>query len=387
MNNISIVEKKCFGCRSCEHICPQKCISFTEDNEGFIFPKIDVEKCINCGKCVLHCPVMSNDNFYESNSMFYVAKNKNKNRIMQSASGGIADVLSKYILEQNGVVFGSAYDIDLNVNHIYVDKEEQLSLLQSSKYVFSDTNTTYLMVKKLLLDNKKVLYTGTSCQIKGLLSFLGKDYNNLYTISLICHGVPPLKLFKEYIKFLEKKYNSKIIEYNFRDKSKFGWGTNVYIKFENGKKIRKPLKFDEYGMDFLNGENYRECCYSCPFANTKRIGDISLGDFWGINKFYPEKYDEKGVSLILINSEKGKRIIKLISDKIEIMQVTKESAVYKQENLKKPTVRPEIRDSYFFHAYKGGYFRKKIIKKSLKDRLLLLIPKKIKKIIKRVIKK
>lgn len=386
MSNISEISKKeCVGCRACEKSCPKKAIVMKEDKEGFIYPSIDCDKCINCSICVKSCPTKFNVK-EDTVKKIYAATSKNHERIKKSASGGVSDVIAKYIIENNGVVFGSAYDSNYNVHHVKIDNIGDLDRIKSSKYVFSDTKNTYIEAKEALLKGKKVLYTGTSCQIDGLIHFLkGVNCDNLYTVNIICHGVPSNKLFKLYISWLEKKEKSKVVNYNFRSKEKYGWGTNLKIEFLNGKKVYKDLFNDPYGIDFLKGKNYRESCYNCKYANLDRIGDFTLGDFWGINESNPEFYNEEGVSVVLINSEKGIELFEKIKEDIKYIECTKEAACVKQTNLIMPTPRHQKRDNYYKKMDLSIFDKNEIY--SLKSKIKKIIPIGIKSTIKKIMKK
>ena len=219
------IKKKvdCTGCRACEQICPVKCITMKEDKEGFIFPYVDEEKCINCGLCKKKCPQI-NYKLEKRDSKVYAVKTKEKSISQNSTSAGIAYILGKYIIQNNGCVFGCTYNDVLEPIQIMVENEKDLEKLRGSKYVFSNTMHTYTQVKDVLEQQKKVLYVGTPCQIAGLKSFLGRDYEELLLVDIVCHGVPSAKIFKKYIEFLEKKYEKKVVNYEFRNKDKARWG-------------------------------------------------------------------------------------------------------------------------------------------------------------------
>ena len=384
--NVNVLEKNCCGCRSCEQVCPQKCIIMEENSEGFIYPKIDSTLCINCGICIKKCPIYN----YENNGNIpkvYAFKNKDNN-IMNSASGGACDVVARQIIKDGGIVYGVAYDTEINASYIRIRNEEDLIRIQSSKYVFADTNSSYNDIKNDLTNGTKVLFTGTSCQVDGLLTFLGKDYENLFTISIICHGAPSPKLFRNYIKYKENQIGCKITGYDFRSKDKKGWGLTEKIVCENGKVYYEDLDYTSYGHDFLKGYNYRENCYNCKYCNVNRIGDWSVGDFWGISIAHPKFNDKKGVSVLLVMSDKGQKMVDLVSNNVEILESSLSNAIIKQTNLIRPTERKLIRDSYYeSNKLQADFFTSRTPKKDIKYYLKKYCPRVIKNILKRIYKK
>lgn len=312
---IKITDKKnCSGCKACYNICPRNCIEMAQDEEGFSYPKAKVNKCVNCGLCEKVCPQI---NIYSSDKAYDVptclaAWNKDKSVRENSSSGGIFTSLAGWIITQDGIVFGAGYDAQHRVIHKEVHKMEELSELRGSKYVQSDINTTYSSAKKYLDMGKSVLFTGTPCQIAGLYNFLQKEYAQLFTCDIVCHGVPSPIVFEKYKQNLEEAYKSKLTGINFRNK-KNGWKSyNVEVKFENHSEYSKTFIHDAYMKGFLRNYYLRPSCYSCEYAKLPRTSDITLGDFWGIASKYPELDDDKGTSLILINTDKGKVMLKEI---------------------------------------------------------------------------
>ena len=366
MNNF--VKKKicttldCVGCGVCSSVCTQGCISMEENNEGFLYPVIDIEKCINCGLCEKRCPqnVVHNTEI----SKFYMAWHKNREILMKSSSGGVFSVLANEYIKNNGKVYGAAYDENFNVMHIGVDTLEGLKKIRGSKYVQSNTLDTYSNVKKDLQEGKQVLYSGTACQIAGLNKFLDKNYENLLTVDIVCHGVPSQKLFKKYKEYIENKYNGRIEEISFRNKEKRGWGLNLKIKLDNGKIIRKFAYIDPYYKAFVNGDIYRECCYNCKYANSNRVGDITLADYWGVANVHPEFYDGKGVSAVIVNNQKGIDTWNKVKDELEYIETSVEFIKKYNPNLVKPTYRKKSRD-YIYNKLDEKDF-KKFIKENLK---------------------
>ena len=383
MNNISKIGIQCVGCRSCEQSCPKNCIKMSENKEGFIYPIIDEKLCINCGCCLSVCPTEKKELHRSKPLEVWAWKNKNEEDIMKSASGGAADSATKAVLQMGGVVYGAAYDDQLVVEHIEVDNDEDRYKLQSSKYVQSDIKNTYSLVRKNLSEGKPVWYTGTPCQIAGLYAYLGGDKEKLYTLDLICHGVPSPKFFKKYIEYQSKQIGGKIISFNFRSKDKRGWGTQYLLKTKTKTKT-KTLSLDRYGKHFMDGDCYRECCYQCDYANTNRVGDLTVGDFWGIAKSHPEFDSPKGVSSILVNSKKGKILLEKMKQYAEFECATLQEAMVKQGNLIHPSVRPNNR-KYFYNTINSDDFIAKIsIGLQVKERIKTILPTRFIRFLKKI---
>lgn len=350
----------CYGCRACEQICPTNAIEMKKDEEGFLYPELNSDKCINCSLCEKSCPFMNNGSSYENNfPLTYAVKNKNDKVLQCSSSGGAFSVLAEYVLKRNGVVVGCAYDVNWNPIHIIVDNIELLQSIRGSKYVQSDTLNTYSKVKDLLLKDKLVLYTGTPCQIAGLKQFLKKEYQTLITVDIVCHGVPSNQLFHKYLSFLENKYYGKLTDYKFRDKTKYGWiSSGSYTIVRNKKIIKKntfPTNDYYYYYYYLRGDIYRECCYSCKYANTIRKGDFTIADFWNVQNYHPDFFSKKGVSLFVLNNEKSKEIFAYIKSELDYVESNLEFAANENGNLKKPTSRPQERDHIYKRIAKDGF--------------------------------
>lgn len=327
------IKEKCVGCKSCEQSCPKHCISMVENREGFWYPSVNEKSCIECGLCLKKCPVENTEFHRNEPQKVWAWRNKNDTDIMRSASGGAADSAAKTILQMCGVVYGAAYDKQLAVSHIEVTDEAEREKLQSSKYVQSDPKDSYAKVKKRLSEGKTVLFTGTPCQIAGLYAFLGGDHENLYTVDLICHGVPSPKFFKKYLEYQSKQTAGRVIYFNFRSKDKRGWGTQYLLKT---KTKTKTLSLDRYGKHFMDGDCYRESCYQCAYANTSRVGDLTVGDFWGIAKSHPDFNSPKGVSSVFVNTEKGQKLFEMMRPFAEVEEATLEEGMVKQGNLVNP---------------------------------------------------
>ena len=393
IENVDEMNKnKCTGCRTCEQICPTGAIFMTENKEGFIEPNVDKEKCINCSKCVVNCPQL-NKKEVKNTANVYAVKLKKQEEQMESSSGGAFVAIAKKILENKGIVYGCAFLDDLKAIHIKVNNEKDLKKLKGSKYVQSNTRNTFKEVKEFLKNNQKVLYSGTPCQIAGLKSYLGRDYKNLVTVDFVCHGVPSPKLFEKYKEWLEKKNKAKLKSYYFRDKEKNLWGLNSKMVFsKNGQDIisYKRALLDPYYKSFLKGYTYRECCYDCLYANQNRISDFTIADYWGIETEHPDFQDEKGVSLLMANTEKANTFFeKNVKEEVEYVKSNIEKAAKKNMNLNRPFIRPIQRNYAYIGIEEEDFdlYAKKSLKfrKNVKDVIGEKIPRSLKKKVKKLI--
>ena len=376
MENISIIKEKCVGCKSCEQSCPKHCISMIENKEGFWYPVVDNAKCIECGLCLKRCPVENTVIHRNKPKKVWAWRNINDEDVMRSASGGVSDSAVKTILQFEGVAYGAAYDDKMVVSHIAVTAEIERRKIQSSKYVQSDLKDCYSRVKRELSEGKKVLFTGTPCQIAGLYAFLGGDQINLYTIDLICHGVPSPKFFMRYLEYQKRQLKEPILYYNFRSKDKRGWGTQYLLKTKTKTKT-KTLCLDRYGKHFMDGDCYRECCYQCVYANMSRVGDLTVGDFWGIARSHPTFNSPKGVSSVFINTEKGQKLFEMMRPLAEVEEATLEEGMAKQHNLVHPSSRPATRDTFYEGIDAPGFIEHLKVGIQLKARLKSVMPNKL----------
>ena len=345
-------QKNCTGCGACRLVCHAGCIKMGYDNEGFMIPHVDEACCTDCGLCTLRCPQNSRLTYASNNCLMVLgAKNKDDALLLNSASGGVFAGVAAKILETPGnAVFGCAFDENIVARHTCVTDIRGIAPLQSSKYVQSDVGDTYLQAGTMLEEGKTVFYSGCPCQIAGLYAFLGKEYSNLLTADLICLGVPSPLLFKRYIDRLGRQFGEDVIYYNFRSKEKCGGGSKsvVKIKTKTRTKTIMPL-VDPYYDSFLQSRSLRESCYTCKYANAARVGDITLGDFWGVEAVCPQFYDSRGVSVVLVNTKKGELFFKKAYGDFEIVTSTFEKIAAFQTYLREPSHRPAERDS----AYKG----------------------------------
>lgn len=344
-------QEKCSGCTACSQICPKSCISMQENDEGFIYPVVNENFCIGCGVCKTVCPIIYNR---EGNIPNQVLAEKNKNERIRrtSSSGGVFYELAKNFIENGGVVFGCALDENMIARHVCVRDIYELEKLKSSKYVQSNMGNTMSEIKRYLLSDVKVLFSGTPCQVVGLKNYLGKDYNNLLTIDLLCHGVPSPKLFADYLEYLSLQYGGgKPITVNFRNKE-HGW-KRLYmdVLFDNGRRHYIYSGYDRYEGLFLNNISLRSSCYECKFAKSERHGDITLGDFWGIGQKYPQWDDDKGISVVMLNTNNGLMAYTQVANLFEGKKQSLDIAKKGQHTLCRPATKNPDRDA-FYHMYK-----------------------------------
>lgn len=374
-------QSKCPGCHACYISCPNKCISMEQDFEGFLYPKIDIQACSNCNLCERSCPVLLKKQV-DNQPVAYAAFNKDETVRLNSSSGGVFTLLAEEVLSQGGIVFGACIDHDFNVVHDYVDKIENISNFRGSKYVQSNIGDTYEKVKEYLKNSKLVLFSGTPCQIGGLKSYLKREYGNLICQDIICHGVPSPKVWRKYIAFREKCAESKTKRIAFRRKDE-GWKRySVSFLFNNGTEYRQTLDKDLYMKAFLQNVCLRRSCYNCSFKTMNRESDITLADFWGIQNILPEMDDDKGTSLIIINSNKGYEIFKEVMNHIVYKQVDiKEAIKYNTAAVKSASQNPNREK--FFHAL-DQYEFDKLVGKYCSDSLLSRSKRKIRRIISKI---
>lgn len=350
MNHIQS-DKNCSACGACMAKCSKRAISLSEDNQGFLYPTIDKRLCVSCGACVDVCicdnmPIKS-----ENTPTAYISSTYDKERYDLSASGGIFGTLASVFIKAGGVVYGSSIIYEnsvLECKHIRIDTVEDIHKIQGSKYVHSDTRAIFDDVCEKLNNGQKVLFSGTSCQVAALKKYLKTSYDNLFTVDLVCHGVPPISLFQKYISYIEKKYKCTIYNVSFRRKSEPGFNSHKdsYVLTLYGNKNNKTFekcisnKNSGYYRLFLSRAGYRPNCYSCPFARITKEGDMTLGDFVP-RDFELDVYDlstDVMYSTILINNDKGKILFQSISELCDSKQIGIETVLMHHTNLSKPSI-------------------------------------------------
>lgn len=332
----------CFGCSICAIKCPQQAIRMRSDSMGFIYPDIDESKCIDCGLCSNICTINStHDKSAITVKKVYACRLIDRKELTKSQSGGAFWALAKNIIERGGVVYGAAFLNDFSVVHIRTTTLEEMEKLRGSKYVQSDIQYTLDSIKADLKSKLTVLFTGTPCQIAGLRKFIGPaESENLYTIDLICHGVPAPFVWKDYVKWISKRHEGIITDCLFRDKS-FGWGSHIEtFKFTNGTKISKHLFRDLFYNHFI----IRESCHNCPYTNLNRGSDITIGDYWGWEKVSSQFNDQRGVSLVLINTNKGQNLFEKAKEFLEYEKSNIKDCM--QPQLQEPAHRPVDKNQF-----------------------------------------
>ncbi len=363
---------ECCGCCACAVKCPQKCIQMVSDSEGFIYPYVNGELCINCGLCEKTCPVLNcpaNEKIRPCDKTYVSYCNVPEIRL-NSSSGGIFSLCAEQILKKNGVVFGAAFDCDFSVHHIKIEKIDDIKLLQGSKYVQSKIENTFEQVRAALCDDKYVLYSGTACQISALKQYLAEDFCRLYTVDVLCHGVPSPLLWKKYLEEKETEFSSKIKNINFRDKSS-GWKSySVKIEFLNGKVYSRTFDKDVFMRLFLSNICLRPSCHDCKFKSADRMSDITVGDAWGIGKCMPDMDDDMGTSVVIVHSGKGKQLAESITDRVTVKSCDTDIVLPPDADSRK-SVMPHRNRQVFFRYLADGYGTKELavlIKKPLSTR-------------------
>lgn len=352
-------------------------------SKGFDYPVVDRTACIGCGACEKVCPVLCVPKGIDGTRAFGITV-KNEEILQSSSSGGVFSLLAEAIIKDNGSVFGVETDENLRVQHTEAKSNDELQRLRGSKYVQSDIKSNYRLVRKLLDNGKKVLFSGTPCQIAGLTTYLKRDYPNLIKQDVICHGVPSPGAFEKYIVGLEKNTGKHIVAAYFRDKSISWHNSGLKIVFNDGSTVFESANSNPYLKAFIQNYSLRDCCYDCRFKGNNHVSDITLADFWGVQKVDPSIMDKRGVSLVLIHTEKG---MKLFSEAIQGEQgkeVNFECAVKYNSAWAHSPKKPSKRERFFIAVEQEGFNKK--TDSLMKDNIVILLKKKIKTTIKKYVR-
>lgn len=384
---LTVDYEKCTGCGACVQRCPKRCISWTQREFGFRYPQIDKDACVNCGQCEKVCPI---DKALEvsAEQKAYAAVHKDDEVLAKSTSGGAFTAIADAVFAQGGIVYGAAMLDGMQVKHIRTSGKDDFEGLRSSKYLQSDTGTTYQMVEQDLKQGKTVLYSGTPCQIDGLKNFLGKDYENLYTVDIVCHGVGSQAYFDKYMDYARERYG-KIKALRFRSKEYAGWSCGGVVVVDSSDCLKKiPYRdFDNYYYSyFLSGDIYRKSCYSCKYANTNRVGDFTLGDYWGVEALNLPLQTENGCSLLLVNNRHAMQLLDEI-ESLDRVETTVEQAAHCNKQLNAPSKLMDSRQNRIgeYESMSGQQIQKEYLKNHrktvVKGQLKALMPYKLKLLI------
>lgn len=397
---ISYIKSTCCGCGACMSVCPKGAIALQPDVDGFVYPQVDEAKCVHCNLCETVC-AYRNQTPPLSLKEVYAAVSGDTD-VRESASGGLFASFAQAVIADGGAVYGCVMEYEdgkLWPRHICITEQQDLIRLKGSKYVQSDLGDSYRDVQRRLTDGQTVLFSGTPCQVAGLKGFLRKDFENLFTLDIICHGVPSVKLFQDYIAFEEKKRSVKVTSFRFRDKSQ-GWKLYGSMILDNGQIIYFEPEESSYYQMFLNSYTYRENCYTCPYASDHRAGDITIGDFWCIELVHPELLaenggpldHEKGASCLIVNNEKGYALLKRYGTGIRRWKSNYENASKYNRQLVAPSYMKSERKEVL-NLYRLGYgkleswyqHRLRLIR--IRQSIRAAIPRPVKDMIKRMLGK
>lgn len=391
----------CCGCGACVAKCPKSAISMQEDACGYVYPEIDSGRCIGCGACERACGFHGRLGRRTAGASYAAS---GKGDVSRSASGGAFASLATSIIEAGGIVYGAAYDTEadgLYVRHRAADNVGDLCGLLNSKYVQSDAGVCFPDIKEQLRSGRQVLFSGTPCQVAGLKGYLGQEWPNLYTADLVCHGVPSGSMFRGSVAAHEARLGSRAVDYLFRCK-RDGWGHSLLLLLllEDGREVTVQAGKDPYYDMFLHLKTLRESCYSCPFASDYRAGDVTLGDFWGVEYNCPEVLNDsvafdvhKGISCLLANNRRGRELVERYGAGLNLRKVPFEAIAKDNDQLRHPSERPDDRQLYLEAYERGGWpamerlwrRRERGVKWLSKRVANKLLPSKVKAVVKRML--
>lgn len=339
-------KESCTGCGMCTAICPSAAIQMQPDEHGFLYPTVDTAKCTDCGLCARKCPVTIPPQV-SAHTDLLTGYAKDETLLSGSSSGAIFPILAAEIIHRGGLVFGAAFDEQFHVLHTAVENKERLSVLCSSKYVQSRIPADcYSQVKNALSEGRWVYFSGVPCQVAALKSYLGRDYETLITQDTACHSVPSPMVWYGYKEELEKQHGGKMTAFSFRNKASSWERYHIHAVFDNGREFTQSAAENPYQRGFIKGLFSRISCFACRFKGIERCSDITLADYWGVKSIQPEAYNPQGTSLILLHSEKGRRLIESCKDRLQIAIAADAAFTYNQAMLK-PIQKPTRYDAFW----------------------------------------
>ncbi|MGN0961603.1 MAG: Coenzyme F420 hydrogenase/dehydrogenase, beta subunit C-terminal domain, partial [Christensenellales bacterium] len=355
MKNVyDLPKEKCTGCGACKNICPTGAIDLKYDIDGFLYPIINQEKCINCGKCYKFCPAENYNFTNKEQTECYAVMAKDDVRL-KSSSGGVFGFLANYVLDNNGIVCGTKYTNNYDaVEHILISDKKEVESLYKAKYVQSDTKDCFKRIKEYLEENKLVLFCGCPCQVAGLKMFLKNEYANLITCDILCHGVGSNLAYKKYLQDISN--GKAITKVDFRPKEKNGWGNYTQINFDDGTEYYKNWTKDSWYLGFLKGITVRKSCGSCKYARRTRVGDFTIGDFWGIDRQNKDFNDNNGTSLVIVNNKKAIEILNSIKKDLKLCEKANLQMASENNNvLNRPDGLHPYRTEFFEKLHRLSY--------------------------------
>lgn len=394
---------RCCGCAACVSVCPHGAVSMAEDAHGFRYPKIDDERCVDCGLCEKVCPFITPAPRRTAPTA-YAAQDTDAQRLSRSASGGAFAALAAAFLEQGGAVCGAAMekrDGQMAVRHLVIENAELLPRLQGSKYVQSTMDGAWTDMERVLKGGQKLLFSGTPCQVAAVKNRFRRFEDQLFCLDIVCHGVPNQRLFNDHLTQVGKCSGMEIDEFCFRDKS-HGWGLRGYLRgrLSGGRSGELPFSRENssYYTLFLDGEIYRDSCYTCPFASAERPGDLTIGDFWGLKKHNSKLLAENGgplnqktgVSCLLVNTEKGEQLLASCGGMLARYPVEPAHVIAGNTQLRQPSQYTALRDKVFRRYEKQGYAGVErllfwpMLKKKWKRRIAKRMPKGLKTVLQKI---
>lgn len=387
---MNLREKGCTGCGLCVSQCPQNAIVMHENKEGFLYPVIDQQKCNECGLCASACEAYKAQSRHKEKPLQVKAcQTKDVKWLIESTAGGFFPTLAQWVIEQGGVVFGTAYDAEMNPIVCKATTIEEICRFNGSKYVQSDLSKALADIKKELENGKQVLFSGTPCQVAAVKTLCNEYVDNkLITMDVVCYGVPSPGLFRAFLRSMEEKMQARITDYRFRDKHKNGWSHTTVITMIG--KDEKELYYEEedyskvpYYKMFGTRDCFRKECYACKYNTIERISDFTTGNFWGIEGMTDFFNTHNGVSMLLLNTDKARKLFEKVADRFLEMDMTLEQAITANDALVHTCRYPDNRDKLYRCFYKHGF--EAMYKKFYTDNAVLKLKRKIKTFLKRLI--